>query len=300
MQNKDDTITAFIDGARLGRTEWWRFIISAGFIVFSWLFIGSLPFLAIAIWTGAPVDELGQIEGYPLLSFVGLMLSFVTLFLAVWGAVRLFHHRSLHSLTAPNRPINWRRAAQGFGVWLALAAFQAVIEALLFPGRYQWTFDFSRFLQFLLPVLAFVPIQSAAEELLFRGYLLQWLGLRFRSTLFLSFLTGVLFGLLHMGNPEAVNGDLLLMLMNYSAAGIFFALITLYDNGLELALGVHAANNLFATLLANYKISVLSTPALFTIQEMDAVFSLIAYLVSIALFFAFVFWSRSHTSRSAA
>ena len=283
---------SYLDGARLGRTEWWRFILSAGTIFVAWIFVGSLPLLVIMTVTGAPLDEQGQLAGYPVLSFVGLMLSFVALFLGIWGSVWLFHDRSLTSLIAPYRRIRWGRALQGFVIWFLLAGLQAVIEAFLHPGRYVWTVDWWLFVRFLLPVLILVPVQIAAEELLFRGYLLQLLGLRMRNTVLLSLLTGVLFGLLHMGNPEAVAGETLLMFINYSAAGVFFGFITLYDDGLELALGVHAANNLFAALVANYVVSALPTPALFMVQELDAGYSLIAYLVSILLFLVYVWYSR--------
>lgn len=281
---------SYLDGARLGRTEWWRFVLGLGSIFIVWLFAGSVPLVFFAMLTGAPLDEMGQLEGYPLLSFVGLMLSFVVLFLSIWGAIIVFHGRSLHSLIAPFRRFNGRRALQGFAVWFLLAGLQSLIEALLFPGRYVWTFNWQQFALFLIPVLVLVPIQIAAEELLFRGYLLQWLGLHIRNILALSLLTGILFGLLHMGNPEAVGAGAWLMLINYSSAGFFFAFITIRDNGLELALGVHAANNLFAALVANYVVSSLPTPALFTVQELDAGYGVAVYLVSIILFLLVVFW----------
>lgn len=49
--------------------------------------------------------------------------------------------------------------------------------------------------------------------------------------------------------------------------GFFFALITLLDGGLELAVGYHAMNNSFLGVSANTEGSVIVTPSLFTIHR---------------------------------
>lgn len=58
---------------------------------------------------------------------------------------------------------------------------------------------------------------------------------------------------------------------------------------MELALGVHAANNLFIALFANYTITALRSPSLFTIQELDPVYGLISLVVGSILFFIIYF-----------
>ncbi|HTX90551.1 MAG TPA: hypothetical protein VMC09_04965, partial [Anaerolineales bacterium] len=57
----------------------------------------------------------------------------------------------------------------------------------------------------------------------------------------------------------------------------------------ELALGVHAANNLYSVLVANYSVTALPSPSLFTVQVVDAAYGLISALVGMALFVALVF-----------
>jgi hypothetical protein len=53
---------------------------------------------------------------------------------------------------------------------------------------------------------------------------------------------------------------------------------------LELALGMHAANNLFTGLFANAVITVMPTPSIFTVMELDAVYSTISSLAALLLF----------------
>nr|WP_321224329.1 CPBP family intramembrane glutamic endopeptidase [uncultured Psychroserpens sp.] len=61
-------------------------------------------------------------------------------------------------------------------------------------------------------------------------------------------ITSAIFGLLHIANPEI--GKLgYSLLVYYIGTGLFLGIMTLMDEGTELALGFHAANNLFTALL---------------------------------------------------
>jgi hypothetical protein len=100
----------------------------------------------------------------------------------------------------------------------------------------------------------------------------------------LAFLNGVLFFLPHAANPEMATNSLLVGL-GYFVIGFFFALITLQDNGMEIALGMHAANNLFAALFANYTVTALPSPALFTVQVLDPVYSLVSLVAGLVVFY---------------
>lgn len=61
-------------------------------------------------------------------------------------------------------------------------------------------------------------------------------------------LTSLVFGLLHLSNPEVDKLGPVIMVY-YIGTGLFLGIITLMDDGLELAIGFHAANNLFTALL---------------------------------------------------
>jgi membrane protease YdiL (CAAX protease family) len=61
-------------------------------------------------------------------------------------------------------------------------------------------------------------------------------------------LTSVIFGLMHIANPEVEKIGYIIMVY-YIGTGFFLGIMTLMDDGLELALGFHAANNLITALL---------------------------------------------------
>jgi membrane protease YdiL (CAAX protease family) len=64
------------------------------------------------------------------------------------------------------------------------------------------------------------------------------------------------------GNPEIeVIGYHIILY--YIAVGIFLGFISYFDNGIELSIGYHAANNLFAALMITTNWQVFQTDALF-------------------------------------
>jgi membrane protease YdiL (CAAX protease family) len=211
------------------------------------------------------------------------MLASVFFVFGIYLAMRFIHRRPFRTLITPARSIAWGRLFQGFGVWFALAALMSAVEALLYPGRYVWTLNLGQFLPFVFLALILVPIQTSAEEFFFRGYVLQGVGLHNRNIWLLSAVSGVLFMTPHFLNPEA-SVNYVLMGLYYFSMGAFLGYITLRDGRLELALGVHAANNLFSVIFANYTITVLPSPSLFMITVLDAVYSVPAALVGMAIF----------------
>ena len=74
--------------------------------------------------------------------------------------------------------------------------------------------------------------------------------------------TSIIFGLLHLSNPEvAAVGNLILI--QYLGYGFTLGIMTLMDDGLELAIGSHAANNLVIILLATSSWTVVETESIF-------------------------------------
>jgi membrane protease YdiL (CAAX protease family) len=293
----------YLEVARQGRNDWWRYLISFPGILISWFMLGTIPILLLMAYVsldGDPVTRLSgtHFVGIPLVvEFFVNMLTFIPLIMATPLAVRFIHVRSLRTLITGEARIRWGRIFAGAGAWLLIAALVSIVEALLYPGRYVLAFQPVALIIFAIVALILMPIQTSAEELLFRGYLLQWIGLRLKNKWLLSLLNGVLFFLPHIVNPEMVTNSILVGL-GYFAMGFFLTFITLKDNGMELALGMHAGNNLFSVLFANYTVTAVPSPALFTIQTLDPVYSLIALIVGMVLFYLIFFRiTRTETAK---
>ncbi len=283
-------MNAYLDLARQGKTGWRRFVLAVALILFLWQLIGALPSIFLLIWIladGNPqtgVSPAGQFVGVePALSFAAPMLASVLFLIGIFLAIRFIHQRPFRTLITPARGIAWGRFFQGFAAWFVLSGLMSLVEAILYPGRYVWTLDLRRTIPFVFLALILIPIQTSAEELFFRGYILQGVGLRLRNIWILSAISGFLFMVPHFLNPEAaVNYGL--MGFYYFFIGAAMAYVTLRDGRLELALGLHAANNLFSALFANYTVTVMPTPSLFTINTLNPVYSVSAAVIGLIVF----------------
>jgi membrane protease YdiL (CAAX protease family) len=273
----------YLDLARLGRNAWWRYLLGVCTIGFFWIVLGYVPYMMLV---GA------GLEPTPLLEFVAVNLSIFMMVAGLAVTVKWIHGRPLMSLVAPDLRVDWRRMARGAGAWLVIGAVMAVAEHLLFPGRYYLSYNPERFYPFLLAVLLLTPLQAAAEELVFRGYLMQGLGLLTRRPLVVAVASSVIFTLPHLMNPEVEQYGTAIMAANYFAIGMLLATATLRDGRLELAIGLHAVNNVFLALLANYEGSALATESVFTAAELDPVFSLAVLVLGAFAFHAWIFRRR--------
>lgn len=222
--------------------------------------------------------------------FVVNGLGFLFFFGSIAWVVRWLHGRSLHSLMTPAPTLSWLRIWQGFGVFLLLDVGQISLSYWLSPQDFVWIFNPGSFFLFLPIVLLLTPVQIAAEELLFRGYLLQGIGSKLGPQAG-AVLSSLLFMLLHGLSPallaQATWSGKAGLLVYYFSVGGFLCWLTLKDQSLELALGVHAANNIATFLLVTRSNRALLTPALFSVYQQESSFSLICFTVISTLLFSF-------------
>jgi uncharacterized protein len=297
---------AYLDAVRQGKNEWWRYLISILLIFGAALFVGSFVMAIVAVvWLTIQdpmlVKQSGGLEAAinalitkpSIASYVLNNIPFIFFFGAILLAVRLVHQRPMLSLLSGDNTLNGRRFLTGFGVWFLL---QAVLLGLAYwqaPSEVVWTFVWWKWVPLLLLVTLMTPIQIAAEELLCRAYLMQGLSLVTRNRWLLMGLPSLLFAVAHFGNPEMAR-DKVWMALQYWSLGVFLAALTLRDNRLELALGIHAAQNFFVLLFANTADSVLPTPSMFTLSEPDnPKLGLLVFLIQAAIFSWILFGRRS-------
>jgi len=299
-------VQKFLALAQTGKNQWWRYLLGILFILISWQVIGAIPFIILAALLQnkqSPETQVNlqnfQFEGVEqLLSYLATNLSFVCFIISLYITVRFIHQRAFITLITPNNKVNWYRILQGIGAWIFLVTLFSIVDYYFISnGYYKLTFELKKFLIFLPIALILTSIQSSVEELFFRGYLMQGIGLKTRNPTLSILLTSLLFMLFHLLNPEVKSGFLLLA-SYYFLFAVFLAFITVKDNSLELAIGLHISNNLFNVLFAGYYNSALPSPSIFTIQKLDPISNLISFIIFCALFYLFFFRNYKHESPS--
>ena len=256
----------YIEQVRNSTNSFWLYIIGV-FILGVVIIIGNIPFgFLILAEAGVDAAQLTLAEQMKVLpsntTLFLLLLPFALVFGAILLITKLLHKLKLRELITSRSKVDWKRVRFGFGTVTLSFIAMLVVGYFIDPESVQWNFKPNSFALLVLISVIMVPLQTSAEELFFRGYLMQGLGRIFPMRLLPFVITSTLFGLLHFTNPEVDKlGDIILI--TYLSTGFFLGAITLIDEGLELALGFHAGNNLFLSLFLTSDWTVFQTDSLF-------------------------------------
>ena len=235
--------------------DWWLYLVGV-ILIFIGVILGQIPFtlaaFAKAIGNG---DDLSKMDTNSMMSLLDsnlnlflMLLSFAVGLAFLFFVVKYLHKQSLKSITTSRSSIDWSRFWFAFLTWGATTFCFILLEYFSSPEDFSFNFKPIPFLILVLISIVFIPLQTSFEEYFFRGYLMQGLGVLAKNRWLPLIFTSTLFGLMHIANPEI--GKLGYMLMvHYIGTGFLLGIMTLMDEGLELALGFHAANNLIAALL---------------------------------------------------
>ena len=134
---------------------------------------------------------------------------------------------------------------------------------------------------FLVVILLTSPVQAVAEEVFFRGYLMQALGSLVAKPWFGVVVSAVVFALLHglLQNPP--------LFVDRLAFGLLAGWLVWRTGGLEAGIAAHVVNNVFAYAVAGFTTSIAELRAIREISWIDAgfdiggfaVFALLAYVL---------------------
>ena len=230
------------------------------------------------------------------LTLLLIMISFVFTTLGIIFVIRYVHNQSLQSITTSRKKVDWSRIVFSFLLWSAFTIISTLLTYYFNPSDFVFNFKPIPFAILLVIGIIFIPIQTSCEEFIFRGYLMQGFANLAKNKWFPLLMTSLIFGGMHWFNPEVTKIGPIIMIY-YIGTGVFLGVITLMDEGMELALGFHAANNLVGALLVTSDWSALQTHSIFKdISEPSAGFDIILPVIIIFPVLLFIFSKKYNWS----
>jgi membrane protease YdiL (CAAX protease family) len=260
----------YIQQAFKGNNEWYHWVFTIILVFSGWQIIGAIPLLLTALVYSEDINEFANAaaDNFMTLGMDKNLFLFLMLFMFAVGlvflifSVKYIHKRSVTSLVTSRKKIDWERFWFGFLSWGILVVVLSVIGIYVAPENYTFNFNAKPFFILVAISMLIIPLQTSLEELLFRGYFMQGIGVLVKNKWVPLLITSVCFGLLHGANPEVQKLGSITMVF-YIGTGFFYGITTLMDEGTELALGLHAANNMIAAFLITTDWMVFQTDALF-------------------------------------
>ncbi|MDP5098051.1 MAG: CPBP family intramembrane metalloprotease, partial [Flavobacterium sp.] len=234
----------YIEQLKKSKNNLWSYLpLPLGFI----LLMFSNFLLSDGVDTNEIINQYIRLLGVNI-TFVLLVAPLVIGLLLVLFWTKIIQGISLTSLTTSRSKIDWKRVFFSFLLWGSITTIMILALYYNQPENFEWNFQPEKFFIFLILAIILIPMQTSFEEYLFRAHMMQGIGLATNSRLIPLLVTSILFGLMHIANPEVGKIGYIIMVY-YIGTGFFLGIMTLMDEGLELALGFHAANNLVGALL---------------------------------------------------
>ncbi len=254
--------------AALGKRSYLRYVITITGIISVFIVTGQLSYATGMSLIGVQTSELANyslVQARELMGnnlfFIINLLPFVALFFALLLSIKYIHQRPLWSIFSARNTFDWKRFFLSFTLF-GVVLGGGLCYASLTNENIQWNYQKDSFWM-LLGISCFIlPIQTAVEELLFRGYMMQGSINVFKKPIISAVVSSIIFAGLHIDNPEVEKLGTQILLY-YFSCGLFMALLTVLDDGLELSLGFHTINNIFGALMVTNNWQVFQTDALF-------------------------------------
>ena len=231
LSGPDQTPMRPIVGVMLGILGFALFVPTIAQLVLrvTWLFRGRPPFEAYRVAAMAYEFPEGLVASH-------LRLAFLIVIAA--ALVRHLHGRSPVWLVSVQPGFRWRYLL--ICLLVAVVVLNGVMWAsFLFLGAPGFQSAQPGWPWFLLVIVLFSPLQAAAEEFFFRGYVLQAIGSGVGGAWIGIAGSALLFAMFHGVQNPALFVDRL-------AFGLLAGWLVLRTGGLEAGIGAHVANNLFA------------------------------------------------------
>jgi membrane protease YdiL (CAAX protease family) len=280
------------------KNQWWKYLIILLGVFLGKNIIGVIPLVVVLVVKTLQSpdmiiptsDNMMNFSNYGIDPSLGLILAiFIPSAIGLITLVLLLkplHKRKLTELINGTMNIRWRRFLFAIMIWSFLLFLYLIIDYYSNPNNFTINFNLFSLIPLVFISIFFIPVQTTFEEVLFRGYLTQGIGVWTKSRWIAIIIPTLLFSLIHSLNPEVKEYGFWLMMPQYFIFGLVLGLITILDDGIESSMGAHAANNIFASIFITSKSSVLQTHALLEQQSINPFKEIFILLVMSVIFIA--------------
>ncbi|MET0931757.1 MAG: type II CAAX endopeptidase family protein [Aeromicrobium sp.] len=234
---------------------WWKLPVAGLVILGFYLVLSTVLVAGAAVYFAASsgdatftdwLDAAGDLDLAHLDFFVIDMLSLVVLIPAVLLGVLAIGPRPIGYLSSVAGRLRWgwlgRTALISFAIFTVTIGASLVVSEMTDPAEVSAPTDIGRrAVVAIVVVLLIVPFQAAAEEYVFRGYLMQLVGSWSRFAIIPVVVTTPLFVAGHLYDVWG--------LLDVGIFGLTAAILTIRTGGLEAGIAAHTANNVLLFVL---------------------------------------------------
>ena len=221
--------------------------IALGFFIISVFYILGSFAIGLAC-SNTSICSFSSGLGRTPLNLFFVLLTFVPIWVGVWITMKFIHRLPMNVLLGSSSKLDLQLLLKGFFVMLFLGiGIEIILQLIPAVSKYIYyesnkVLLLSDWVKWLLPVILFIFVQSSAEELVFRGYLLQTIWSKSASYLYAVICPSLIFGLLHF-DSQSYGVNAWYYCFNTFVVGCLLCLVTLHTGNIALAFGLHWGGN---------------------------------------------------------
>jgi membrane protease YdiL (CAAX protease family) len=284
-----------LESSFIGKNSFWRYLVMVGAVLLASNFIGGLPLLIAygirAVKNPEIISELkenpsdlGVIGLDPNIGLILMIIPFIAGIIAFILLVKPLNGRTITQTINGTGTIRWKRFFISALVWAILSGLYLIASLKIDPSNFKLN-NYSVTLLYLTIIsFFFIPFQAAFEEVLFRGYLMQGFTVLFRNRWAPLLLTALLFSLMHALNPEVKVFGFFTMMPQYLLSGLVFGVASILDDGIEVAMGAHTANNIFICIFVTNSSAAIQVSALYEQKNVYPWTEFVGLLIAAVIF----------------
>lgn len=236
--------------------------------------------------------QIDALSTNPFLMLVLVGLIYGLYALLFYLCIRFIHKKNFHILINTGKKIRWKKILVGAALWTGIIGAFTLLSLIFQRNSLTINYNYSSLIYLVILSLLVFPLQASFEEIFFRGYLMQGLGLIFKKPVVPLILTTVIFGSIHYFNGTSLNTSISIVI-SAMILGLMLGTIVLAEDGLETAMGVHIANNMFVAVILNSSDSGMGNlPSLITAQSSDPYSGIPLLLLMAVILLTILFWNR--------
>jgi hypothetical protein len=296
-----------LEAGFIGKNSVWRYVVLIFMVFLAANSVGAIPMIAgLAVKSisdpgaigsiAAENNDLSSLGFSPNLTLIMLLFPSVAGLIAFMLLVRPLNGRTFVQTINGSSSVRWRRIFISGGVWIFFSAIYLIVYKGIDPSNFRLNNTTASLICLIIISLLLIPFQASLEEVIFRGYLMQGIAVLVKNRWLPVIVTAVLFGILHSWNPEIKEHGFFTMMPQYVMFGLLFGIITAIDDGIEIAMGAHVANNVFLSITVTNSSSILQTPAVYEQLNIEPWVEFAALTVTAVAFFLvmkYIFrWNR--------
>lgn len=292
MTTQDSPASHYLDWSMRGIPAVWRYILV---IILDYLagMLGAIPEVLLVPQAFADPFQRGVVLQY---TFVPGVLTLLLL-------ARLVLGRPASSLFSPAWPLRLRDYGVGVMIGLGIPLILVLPQTDTISANYVGFGAIQRLGPWLIIALvAGYVIQTAFEEMLYRGAVMQ-LAWRLAPSVALALvLQAVLFALPHFGNVKSWGSQGVITLAPYVVIALGWGWIGWRTGSLLMGMGLHFANNVFAMLVIGSREDAVASYAPILVARSGVAEATVGTLVhtalSVAAVEAWLWWQRRRARRA--